>query len=155
MGTSAPGQASASLSITATCISCFTTGTADVSTDGLKIDWSDLNPINFIKHPDPTDLVAKAVDMPITVNLNNLGGHFELKISFAASGTYVVPIFKSETPIGVQLKDDAKIGLLMSIDLILSVSASIDFTAGFDLVFPNGISYVLDPISGEIIEMSL
>lgn len=111
--------------------------------------------MNFFKDPNPTDLVKKALDFPVTVNLDNLGGHFEFKIAFGASGTYVVNLFKSETPIGVQLNEDAKVGLLMSIDLILSVGAAIDFTAGFDLVFPNGISYKLDPLSGEIMEMSL
>jgi hypothetical protein len=92
------------LSLTATCVDCHTTGSAVVTTSGVKTDGNILGDIfDFIKSSDKTDLVAKALGMDLVVELDNFGGHFEFDISFAASGTYTVTLFKSETPVGVEV----------------------------------------------------
>jgi hypothetical protein len=41
--------------------------------------------------------------LDLEVQLDNFGGHFEFDISFAAAGTYTVTLFKSETPVGVEV----------------------------------------------------
>lgn len=90
--------------MTATCLSCYTNGTAVVTTDGVKKDDGILGDIiDFFKAKDKTDLVTKALGLDLEVQLDNLGGHFEFDISFAASGTYSVTLFKSETPVGVEV----------------------------------------------------
>ncbi|RDL33736.1 uncharacterized protein BP5553_08104 [Venustampulla echinocandica] len=150
------GDASGSLSISVTCISCYTTGTAVVTTEGVKKDESVLGGIiDFFKHPDPRELVVDALDLNLEVNLENLGGHFEFDISFAASGTYTVTLFRSETPVGVALNDDDKIGLLFTLELLFTVSAAVDFSTGFDVVFPKGASFVLNPLNGKIVSMNI
>ncbi|KAH8659364.1 hypothetical protein BGZ60DRAFT_531269 [Tricladium varicosporioides] len=148
------GQTSGSLSLTATCISCYTTGSAVVTTEGIKKDESILKDvINFFKNPEET--VVNALDLNFEVQLNNLGGHFEFDIAFAASGTYTVTLFKSETPVGVQLDDANKIGLLFTIELTFTVSDSVDFTTGFDLVFPKGASFIINPLNGKLVSMNI
>lgn len=57
--------------------------------------------IKFLE--DPTEVIVNALDLNIEVNIENLGGHFEFDIAFAASGTYTVQIYKSETEAGVQV----------------------------------------------------
>jgi len=98
------GATSGSLSLTATCVDCHTTGSAIVTTSGIKKDDGLLGDIiDFLKAKDKTDVVAKALGMDLVVELDNFGGHFEFDIAFAASGTYTVTLFKSETPVGVEV----------------------------------------------------
>lgn len=107
------GATSGSLSLTATCIDCHTTGSAVVTTGGVKKDDDILGDLfDFIKSSDKTDLVAKALGMDLVVELDNFGGHFEFDISFAASGTYTVTLFKSETPVGVEVCFSASLPFL-------------------------------------------
>lgn len=90
--------------MTATCLSCYTNGTAVVTTDGVKTDESILGDvIDWFKAKNKTDVVTQALGLDLEVQLDNLGGHFEFDISFAASGTYTVTLFKSETPVGVEV----------------------------------------------------
>lgn len=104
MGTYGGGSANGSLSLTATCISCYTTGTATVSTDGVKQDDTILGDIqSFIASSDKTEIVTRALGLDLEVQLDNLGGHFEFDIDFAAAGTYTVPVFKSNTPLSVEV----------------------------------------------------
>ncbi|EPE31033.1 hypothetical protein GLAREA_04000 [Glarea lozoyensis ATCC 20868] len=153
----AQGAASEQLSLTATCVSCFTTGTAVVTTDGLEKNDDILgNIVDFIKNPDPTDLIVEALDLAIEVKLDNLGGHFEFNIAFAAEGTFTIPLFTPVTPLGLQSLDgDNKIGLIFTIELILTVDGAVDFTSGFDLSFPDGASFILNAVTGELISMNI
>lgn len=88
--------------MTVVCISCYTTGTAVVTTDGVQKDESIFDTIGgFFKDPDPREIVANALDLNLEVNIENLGGHFEFGITFAAAGTYTVTLFRSQTPVGI------------------------------------------------------
>lgn len=90
-------------SATITCPSCYITGNAVVTTTGVKTDDSLLQDIvNFFK--DPTEVVVNALDLNLEVSLENFGGHFEFDIAFAGSGTYTIQLYKSETPVGVQVR---------------------------------------------------
>ena len=104
LGTKGSGPFSGQTSVTATCLSCYTTGTAVVTTDGVKKDDNILGDIiDWFKADDKTDLITKALGLDLKVQLDNLGGHFEFDIAFAAAGTYTVTLFKSETPVGVEV----------------------------------------------------
>ncbi|KAH6666231.1 hypothetical protein B0J14DRAFT_451716, partial [Halenospora varia] len=99
-------------------------GSAVVTTEGIKKDQSLLDDvINFFKNPEET--VVNALDLNLEVQLNNLGGHFEFDIAFAASGTYTVTL------------------------------DSVDFTTGFDLVFPKGASFTINPLNGKLVSMNI
>lgn len=108
LGTSNPlnsfgDTAGLSLTLTATCQGCYITGNAVVTTTGVKKDESILGDIiSFLK--DPTEVVINALDLNLEVSLENFGGHFELDITFAAAGTYTVMLYKSESPVGVEVR---------------------------------------------------
>lgn len=38
---------------------------------------------------------------------------------------------------------------------MFAITDAMDFTAGFDFAWPEGISFVIDPLSGEIVSMNL
>ncbi|CAG8951626.1 hypothetical protein HYFRA_00005426 [Hymenoscyphus fraxineus] len=141
------------------CVSCETTGTIEVSSSGVEVDEKALSPLKLLKehqnHHNASEIIKDAVNLPIRVHMKNLGAHFLIKAGFYAGGFYVIPLFKSETPLGIEIDDKNKLGLILSLSLILGPYAGIDFTFGWDVSFPQDITYVLDAINGDILEMFL
>jgi hypothetical protein len=85
-----------------TCLSCYLKGTAVVTTTGVKTDESFLGELGGF-FSDPIDTLENALDLDLEVDFTNLGGHFEFDFSIAAAGTYTIPIFKSESELGIQV----------------------------------------------------
>ncbi|EHL02976.1 hypothetical protein M7I_0945 [Glarea lozoyensis 74030] len=95
-------------------------GAAIVTTDGLEKNDDILgNIVDFIKNPDPTDLIVEALDLAI-----------EVKRHFYDSALH--------TGNAVGTSDGA-----------------VDFTSGFDLSFPDGASFILNAVTGELISMNI
>jgi len=91
-----------SLTFSVTCLSCYLKGTAVVTTTGVKTDESFLGELGSF-FSDPLDTLENALDLDLEVDFTNLGGHFEFDFSIAAAGTYTIPIFKSESELGIQV----------------------------------------------------
>jgi hypothetical protein len=91
-----------SVTFSVTCLSCYIKGTAVVTTTGVKTDESLLGEIGGF-FEDPIDTLLNALDLDLEVDFTNLGGHFEFDFSIAAAGTYTIPIFKSESELGIQV----------------------------------------------------
>ena len=47
------------------------------------------------------------------------------------------------------------VGIVFTIDLIFTVSDAIDFTTGFNISFPQGASFVINPLSGDLVQKSV
>ena len=88
-------------------------------------------------------------------NLDNVQGvpgchlHFQfddtelyMAIDTRLSGgaTYSLNLYTSETPIGLAVGNDLEVGVVFSIDLILTVAAQIDVTSGFHLKLKDGLA---------------
>ena len=96
-----------SLTFSVTCLSCYLKGTAVVTTTGVKnTDGSFLGELDSWVSgliDDPVDTLANALDLDLEVDFTNLGGHFEFDFSIDVAGTYTIPIFKSESDLGIQV----------------------------------------------------
>jgi hypothetical protein len=91
-----------SVTISAHCVSCYFRGTAVVTTTGVKTNENLLGDvISFLE--DPTGTILNALDLELEVSLENLTGHVEIDVSFAVSGSYTIQIYKTETPVGIQV----------------------------------------------------
>lgn len=53
---------------------------------------------------DPLEALANTLDLNLKFSLENFGGHFEFDIAFAGSGTYTIQLWKSESPVGIQVR---------------------------------------------------
>lgn len=94
--------------MTATCISCFTTGTASLLSSGFAQDEALLSNIpaateQLIK--DPLGFVEEALNVTFEVDFQGVSGHFEVDISFAAAGAFSFPLFHPVTPLGASVGD--------------------------------------------------
>ena len=56
---------------------------------------------------------------------------------------------------GCAVSDEVSVGLVLSIDLVFSLTAEIDLEAGFEFSFPEGAYITVDPLSGDIVDQGL
>ncbi|KAF8859690.1 hypothetical protein BDZ45DRAFT_742022 [Acephala macrosclerotiorum] len=152
-GISIPGNPN----LTATCLSCFTTGTASLLSTGFTQDEALLADIpaatvELIK--DPLGFIKEALAVQFEIDLQGLSGHFEVDVQFAAAGTFSVPLLPPIQPLGAMLGGN-EIGFIFSIDLVFSVTGAIDATGGFDIAWPNTTSIIIDPLKGDILSLDV
>lgn len=89
------------------------------------------------------------------LELDNVGGHFEFDVRALGALSYSIPIFQTLTPLGAAIGDDISIGIVLSVELVFSVTADVDLTAGFDFSFPENTFITVDPLTGQIKEDGL
>ncbi|KAM3065571.1 hypothetical protein ACMFMG_011548 [Clarireedia jacksonii] len=148
------GTSKLSGTLKATCVKCYTTGRAVITTTGIETHSSLLDDVlGLTSHPQ--EFITNALDLDLEITFEDVSGHFEIDFQFAASGTYTFPLFEPSTPVGGHISDTAEAGLLFSIDLIFTVSGQVDVISGFEVEFPSGSSLVFNPISGELVEENL
>ena len=109
--------------------------------------------ISFFENP--VDTIVEAFDLDVKIDFENVGGHFDFNILAADTVSYSFPIFTSETPVGCAVSDEVSVGLVLSIDLVFSLTAEIDLEAGFEFSFPEGAYITVDPLSGDIVDQGL
>ncbi|TGO44171.1 hypothetical protein BCON_0582g00010 [Botryotinia convoluta] len=140
--------------IKATCVECFTTGNAIVITTGVKTDDSILGDfLHFLTNP--TEIIVDALGLNLRLGFQGVTGHFVVDIAFAVAGTYTVPIFTSESLLGIQLNDKDSIGLIFEIELVFAVTGPVDVITGFEVEFPDDTFIILTSLSGELVEENL
>jgi hypothetical protein len=92
---------SGSLTTSAKCISCYTTGIGVLSTSDFTTNNSLLEDVAAATEElgkDPQAFISKAVQATFEVDFEGLSGHFEFDISFAAAGAFTVPFILSGLP---------------------------------------------------------
>ena len=148
------GSVGESIGLKVSCLDCRTWGNVVVSTGGVEKNDDIIGDIiSFFKHP--ADTIVEAFNMDIKVSFENVGGHFEFDIKAVETTSYVFPIFQSMTPLGGAISKDVSVGLVLSVDLVFSLSAEVDLEAGFEFSFPEGSYITVDPLTGKIKEDGL
>jgi len=143
---------SASLKIE--CVDCRTWGTAIVTTTGVSKDVSLISDIiEFFENP--VDAIVSAFDLDVKISFEGVGGYFSFDIMASDQATYSIPIYQSASPVGVAVSEDVTLALVIIVDLVFSLSAEIDLSAGFDFSFPEGAYITVDPLSGDIVDHDL
>ncbi|KAH8601596.1 hypothetical protein B0O99DRAFT_680724 [Bisporella sp. PMI_857] len=133
------------------CVDCRTWGQAVISTAGVDKKEDIIGDIiSFFENP--VDAIVEAFDLNVKVSLDNVGGHFDFNILATNTGSYSFPIFTSNLLSGLEISEDISFGAILSIDLVFSLSATLDIDAGFEFAFPEGAYIAVDPISGNIVD---
>ncbi|KAF4633483.1 hypothetical protein G7Y89_g4624 [Cudoniella acicularis] len=76
--------------------------------------------------------------------------YMEIDTILSAGGSYSFPLYRSESPLGFTAGKDVDIGITFSIDLLLSVEASIDISSGFHILLNDGVAVNLPLFSKNI-----
>ncbi len=89
------------------------------------------------------------------VSFENVGGRFDFGIEAKGNTTYSLPIFSSATPVGAAVSEEVSFGMVLFVDLVISLSEEIDLEAGFEFAFPEGAYVTVDPLAGKIVDHGL
>lgn len=63
-----------------------------------------------------------------------------MQLGITLQGTYTIPIFKSQSAVGISLGGNLEIGVFLTIDLILSADSGLNLESGFHIKFNDGIA---------------
>jgi hypothetical protein len=64
--------------------------------------------------------------------------YMEIDTILSVGATYELRLFASQTPIGISITPDLELGVVVAIDLILSVTGEIDISSGFHILLNDG-----------------
>jgi hypothetical protein len=119
----------------------------DIHLDDL--DFPTLNNTSF-------DLAVPDIpECQLLFELDDLELYMEIDTTLSAAATYTFNLYKSETPLGVSAGQDLEIGIVFTVDVILSVEAEIDISSGFHIQLNDGVAINIPMFSQNISSVTL
>lgn len=110
--------------------------TTSLVTDGFSISDFDFGPLNL-------DFDVKVPALPsadLKFQFDGMELYMEMNTVLASGATYTLNLYSSDTPIGFAVANDLLVGVVFSVDLILSVESEIDISTGFHIQLHDGIA---------------
>jgi hypothetical protein len=93
-----------------------------------------------------TDDIVKPI---VRLEFESVEAYVNLGIQSSAGATYAVNLFSSNSPVGLGLPG-LSLGLVFHLDLVFSLSAKVDLTAGFYVKVAEGSYLETDVFTGDI-----
>jgi hypothetical protein len=96
---------------------------------------------NFDYPTIPFNLQLNAPDIPecqLRYQFDGLELYMQLDTNLTGGATYKLNLYTSESLVGISISNDLTIGVIFTIDLILSVEAEIDISSGFHIRLEDG-----------------
>jgi hypothetical protein len=91
----------------------------------------------------------------LRAQLDRLELYMEMKTKLHAMSTYALNLYTSQTVAGIRLLEDNEIGVIFTIDLILSAEADITLSNGFHLKMDDSITIDIDMFGNEITNIDM
>lgn len=101
------------------------------------------------------------IDLPklpgcnLTFQFDGLELYMEIDTILSGSATYTLNLYTSQTPMGFSVGKDLLVGVVFSIDLIISVEAEVDISSGFHIQLNDGIAIDIHMFDHDISSITL
>ncbi|KAI0382369.1 hypothetical protein F5Y04DRAFT_45188 [Hypomontagnella monticulosa] len=103
--------------------------------DGIDLSDFDIPPVNISFNVDVPDLP----ECHLRFGFDGLELYMLVDTILSAGATYDLNLYSSKTPIGISASKDLFIGVVFTVDLILSVEAQIDISSGIHIKLEDGV----------------
>lgn len=123
-----------------------TGGIFDNLADGLDSSDFDLPPLDLdfnIQYPE-------LPECHLQFQFDGLELYLMLNTALSGGADYKLPLYSSNTLGGLSLDSETFVGVIFSVDLILSISAEMDFTSGIHIKIEDGVAIDLSLFSNDI-----
>jgi hypothetical protein len=143
-------------SLTNATIDSFETYFEKIGTDVSSLDFH-LDDLDFPTLND-TSFGLAIPDIPecqLLFEFDDLELYMEIDTTLSAGATYTFNLYKSETPIGISAGQDLEVGIVFTVDVILSVEAEIDISSGFHIQLNDGVAINIPMFSQDISSITL
>lgn len=107
-----------------------------ILTDGFHISDFDFGPLDI-------DFDVEVPDIPsadLSFQFDGMELYMEINTNLSSGATYTINLFTSKSPIGFAVAEDLLIGVVFSVDLILSVESEVDISTGFHIQLHDGVT---------------
>lgn len=91
----------------------------------------------------------------LRARLDGLELYMDINTKLHAMSTYTLNLYTSQTVAGIRLSEDNEIGLIFTIDLILSAEADITLSSGFHLKMDDAVVIDIDMFGNEIVDIDM
>ncbi|KAL0943353.1 glycolate oxidase [Colletotrichum truncatum] len=115
----------------------YVSGVAKKLSDGFDTDDFDFPPLNITFDID----VPQFPECQLGFGFDGFEMYMQLDTTLSAGLTYTLNLYTSQTPLGSRIGDDLLLGVVFSIDLILSVEAEIQMTSGFHIKMDDQVAF--------------
>lgn len=105
-----------------------------------------------------TDFDIELAPMPeiqILFQIDHLDLYMEIDTTISASTTLTIPLYQSQTALGIALTEDMSAGLFVTMDLILSAEGEITLRSGFHIVFDDPVGFNIAMFSSDVSDIIL
>ncbi|KAF7549659.1 hypothetical protein G7Z17_g6224 [Cylindrodendrum hubeiense] len=104
--------------------------------DGIDLNDFDLPPIDLDFDID----LPEIPECQLQFRFDGMELYMLMDTVLSAGATYTLNLYTSNTPLGFAVGDSLEIGVIFSIDLILSVDGEIDISTGFHIKLEDGVT---------------
>jgi hypothetical protein len=124
--------------------------------DDNDFELEDLLPPNLNVSSFDDDLKAVIPNTDITFRFDDLDLYLELETIHNVSATYTVKLFQNGAiPIGLDLPNNIKFGVVVSADLILNITGGLDITGGLHIKVDDHVATRIKLFGDEVSEMNM
>ena len=123
--------------------------TSVFSEDKFNVD----DAINFNDFHVDTDIDILPPPLPevqLLFQIDYLDLYMVLDTTLAAGATLTLPLYKSQSAVGISAGEGLEIGLFVTMDLILSVEGEISLRSGFHLLLDRPLGFNIDLFSDDV-----
>jgi hypothetical protein len=114
--------------------------------------------LNFDNLHIDTDIDIDLPPLPevqLLMQIDHLDLYMAIDTTISAHATLTIPLYKSQSVVGISSGDDLEIGLLATMDLILSAEGEITLRSGFHLLLEKPIGFSLALFSNNVSDIIL
>ncbi|KAL2163817.1 hypothetical protein VTH06DRAFT_5876 [Thermothelomyces fergusii] len=129
------------------------------------IDWSEIKDlftpddfeidefINFDRFDVDTDFDIDLPPLPevsLLFQIDHLDLYVSLDTTISGQATFTIPLYKSQSPVGITIVPGLEAGIFATMDLILSAEAEIIIRSGFHLQLPDPVGFHIALFSKDV-----
>ncbi|KAF2270015.1 hypothetical protein CC78DRAFT_507608 [Lojkania enalia] len=127
-------------------ISDYFTGVFENLQDGLDLDDFDFPTMNFTFDLD----VPSIPESVLKFQFDGLELYMDLDTTFSVGTTYEINLYSSNTLAGISVSDSLRLGVVFTIDLILSAEAELTMNSGFHIKLDDGVTIEIPLFSDNV-----
>lgn len=99
--------------------------------------------------------LPKLPECNLRLQFDGLELYMEIDTILSGSATYTLNLYTSQTPIGFTVGTGLLVGVVFSIDLIVSVEAEVDISSGFHILLNDGIAIDIHMFDHDVSSITL
>jgi hypothetical protein len=115
-----------------------------------------INDLNF--PPLQIDFDLDVPDIPqceLNFQFDGMELYMEIDTTLSSGATYTLNLYTSKTPIGFAVAEELLVGVVFSVDLILSVESEVDISSGFHILLNDGVAIAIPMFDQNISSITL